>query len=129
MFTILMLMSKWVLTTIPISTLTQCTRTTTTFDSLFQLPHFHTKCNSNTPIPSYVVDHTCKSHTRLANLYWRFNYVQKTKWYPDMYLTIYPPIKHLSASQMFNLHYKQINMQVIHDTSVHDNSYVIQLPM
>ena len=80
--------------------------------------------NSNTPIPSYVVDHTCKSHTRLANLYWRFNYVQKTKWYPDMYLIIYTPIKHLSASQMFNLQYKQINMQVIHHISVHDNSYV-----
>jgi len=69
-------MSKWVLTTIPISTLTQCPHTTTTFDSLFQLPHFHTKYTSNTLIPSYVVDHTCKSHTRLANLYWRINYVQ-----------------------------------------------------
>jgi hypothetical protein len=129
MFTRLMLVSKWVLTTIPISTLTQYTRTTTTFDWLFQLPHFHTKYNSNTLIASFVVDHTYKSHTRLANLYWRFNYVQKTKWYHDMYLTIYPPIKHLSASQMFNLHYKQINMQVIHHTSVHDNSYVIKLPM
>jgi hypothetical protein len=44
-----------------------------------------------------------------------------------MYLTIYPPIKHLSASQMFNL--QLMNMQVIHHTSVHDNSYVIKLPM
>jgi hypothetical protein len=127
MFTRLMLVSKWVLTTIPISTLTQYTRTTTTFDSLFQLSHFHTKYNSNTLMSSYVVDHTYKSHTRLANLYWRFNYVQKTKWYPHMYLTIYPPIKHLSASQMFNL--QLMNMQVIHHTSVHDNSYVIKLPM
>jgi len=51
------LMSKRVLRTIPISTLTQYTRTTTTFDSLFQRPHFHTNYNSNTHSLIYCWPH------------------------------------------------------------------------
>jgi len=81
-----------------------------------------------TLIPSYIVDHTFKSHTRLAILYWRFNYVHK-KMISSYVPYNLPPIKHLSASPMFNLQYKRINMQVIHHTSVHDNSYVIKLLM